>query len=296
MYSFTFRQIEVFLEICRVGNFSAAAGRLNVTQPAISNVIRALESQLGVELFERRRGTSCVLTRDGAGFRDSAQQFISQCELIGRNSRSTRRKPRPLRVFVGAHILEDYMRPLLPEFYEENPDLQLNFLPEKARDHILQDIVARKVDVALVTGPPDERPAHSLLVGKVPTGVFGLRSFGMDLTPQGISALPFVLPAAGTQLAIAMLREMQRHGIVPLHILGHYPHHDVRIRVACRGKGVVFAAQSVVDRHDLRRQLRLLYPTADWERHLYIGTQVDSASATAIADFFTRALAAATAG
>ncbi len=53
MYSFTFRQVEVFLEICRAGNFSGAAEQLEVSQPAISNVVRALELQLGVELFER---------------------------------------------------------------------------------------------------------------------------------------------------------------------------------------------------------------------------------------------------
>ncbi len=51
MYSFTFRQIEVFLEVCRTGNFSGAAGQLQVSQPAISNVIRALSS--------RSSGPSC---------------------------------------------------------------------------------------------------------------------------------------------------------------------------------------------------------------------------------------------
>lgn len=90
MYSFTFRQIEVFLAICRAGNFSATADQLQVSQPAISNVIRSLESQLGVELFERRRGASCVLTREGIAFRDCAQQFLSQCEAIGRGARRGR--------------------------------------------------------------------------------------------------------------------------------------------------------------------------------------------------------------
>jgi DNA-binding transcriptional LysR family regulator len=292
MYSFTFRQVEVFLEICRVGNFSAAAGRLDVSQPAISNVIRSLESQLGVELFERRRGASCLLTREGAGFRDSAQQFISQCESIGRGVRTGRRKPRPLRVFIGQHLLEDYLRPLLPEFYEEHPQLQMNFLPEKSRDQIQQEILAGKVDVAVIATPADEKPPGSLLLGTIATGVHGLRSYRGPLSAEEVSALPFILPGAGSQLTASMLREMERHGVKPTRIVGHFPYHDVRVRLACRGKGVLFAAQSVVDRHDPRGLLRLLFATEPWERRMYISPRVEPATAAAIASFVTRVLAA----
>jgi LysR family transcriptional regulator, low CO2-responsive transcriptional regulator len=291
MYSFTFRQIEVFLEICRAGNFSGAAGQLQVSQPAISNVIRSLESQLGVELFERRRGASCVLTRDGIAFRDTAQQFLAQCEAIGRGGRTGRRKPRPLRVFIGGHLLEDFVRPMLPELYEEHPHLQMSFLPERSRDQILQDIQSGKIDVAVITVPPDEKPPGSLNVGTVVAGVYGAaRSFRGPLTAKEVSALPFVLPASGTQLSESMLRELERHGVVPSRVVGFCPYHDVRIRLVCRGKGVTFSVQSVIDSHDTRQQLRLLFPMEPWERRLYINPRVEPASATAVASFVTRAL------
>lgn len=290
MYSFTFRQVQVFLEICRVGNFSGAAERLDVSQPAISNIIRTLESQLGVELFERRRGASCVLTREGIGFRDNAQQFVAQCEAIGRGVRVGRRKPRPLRVFIGGHLLEDFIRPVLPEFYEEHPQQQMNFLPEKNRDQILQEISADKVDVAVITAPPDERPKGSVLVGTVLTGVYGVRSYRGPFTPEEISALPFVLPAADSHLTASMLRQMERHGVRPTRIVGFFPYHDLRVRLACRGKGVLFAAQSVIDKHDVRGQLRPLFPMEPWERRLYISPRVEPATATAVASFVTRAL------
>jgi DNA-binding transcriptional LysR family regulator len=288
MYSFTFRQIEVFLEICRTGNFSSAAGQLEVSQPAISNVIRALESQLGVDLFERRRGASCVLTRDGIAFRDSAQQFLSRCEALGRGARSTR--VRPLRVFIGGHLLEDFLRPMLPEFHEEHPQLQMNFMPEQAREQILQDIQAGKVDVAVITVPTQERPAGSVNVGTVIAGLYGTRSFRGPFTPESVSALPFLLPAAGTQLTESMLRALGRQGVVPSRVAAFCPYHDVRIRLASRGKGVTFSVQSVIDRHDTRRQLRLLFPTAPWERRLYINPRVEPSSAAAVASFVTRAL------
>jgi DNA-binding transcriptional LysR family regulator len=290
MYSFTFRQIEVFLEICRAGNFSGAAGQLQVSQPAISNVIRSLESQLGVELFERRRGASCVLTREGITFRDNAQQFLTQCEALGRGARRGPRRPPPLRVFIGGHLLEDFVRPMLPEFHEEHPQLQMNFLPEKNRDQILQEIQIGKIDVAVITVPADEKPPGSLNLGTVAAGVYGARNLRGSLSAQAVSALPFFLPAAGSQLTSSMLRELEKHGVVPLRVVDFCQYHDVRIRLACKGKGVTFSVQSVIDRHDPRGQLKLVFPMTPWERRLYINPRVEPASATAVASFVTRAL------
>lgn len=290
MYSFTFRQIEVFLEICRAGNFSGAAGQLDVSQPAISNAIRSLESQLGVELFERRRGASCVLSRDGVAFRDSAQQFLAQCEAIGRGGRSSRRRPRPLRVFIGGHLLEDFVRPLLPELWDEHPHIQMNFLPERSRDQILQEIQAGKIDVAVITSAPDEKPPGSLLLGTTAAGVYAARNFRGPFSAENICQLPFLMPAAGTQLTSSMLREMEKHGVIPSRVITFCQYHDVRIRLVCRGKGVTFSVQSVVDRHDARRQLRLVFPMAPWERRLYVNPRVEGATATVVASFVTRAL------
>jgi DNA-binding transcriptional LysR family regulator len=290
MYSFTFRQIEVFLEICRLGNFSAAAAELEVSQPAISNVIRSLESQLGIDLFERRRGASCVLTREGIKFRDCAQQFLAQCEALGRAGRGARR-PRPLRVFIGGHLLDDFVRPLLPEFHDEHPDVRMNFLPERNRDRILQEIQTGQIDVAVITVPSDERPPGSVHIGTVAAGVYGARNFRSSLSAVAVSELPFILPATGAQLTATMLREMQKHGVVPTRIIDFCQYHDVRIRLVCRGTGVTFSVQSVIDRHDPRGQLRLIFPMAAWERRLYINPRVEPASATAVASFVTRALA-----
>jgi len=290
MYSITFRQIEVFLEICRAGNFSGAAGQLQVSQPAISNVIRALESQLGIELFERRRGASCVLSREGTRFRDCAQQFLAQCEAIGRGARPGRRRLKPLRAFIGGHLLEDFVRPMLPEFYDEHPQLQMNFLPERSREQILQDIQANKIDIAVITVPAEEKPPGSLLVGTVAAGVYGARNFRGPFSAEAVSALPWLLPAANTQLTDSMLRELEKQGVVPRRVVQFCQYHDVRIHMVCRGKAVTFSVQSVIDKHDPRGQLRLLFPTTPWERRLYINPRVEPSSATAIASFVTRAL------
>ncbi len=48
-------QLEALVWISRLGSFRAAARRLNISQPAISGRIRALEDHLGVALIDRSR-------------------------------------------------------------------------------------------------------------------------------------------------------------------------------------------------------------------------------------------------
>lgn len=50
------RQLEVFRAIMRSGTLTSAAQLLNVSQPAVSKILRHLESQLGYRLFERAGG------------------------------------------------------------------------------------------------------------------------------------------------------------------------------------------------------------------------------------------------
>lgn len=49
------KQIRYFTAVAEQGSFRQAAFRLNITQPTLSNQIAALETTLGVQLFERTR-------------------------------------------------------------------------------------------------------------------------------------------------------------------------------------------------------------------------------------------------
>jgi len=69
-------QLETFLAVAEEKGFSRAAKRLRRTQPAVSQVIRKLEGDLGEVLFERneRDGT---LTAAGEVLRDYARRMLT---------------------------------------------------------------------------------------------------------------------------------------------------------------------------------------------------------------------------
>jgi DNA-binding transcriptional LysR family regulator len=72
-------QIEAFLAVGTFGGFRRAAEALRVTQPAVSARIRALESALGVELFER--GHALALSPAGRALRSPAEQILHAVAL-----------------------------------------------------------------------------------------------------------------------------------------------------------------------------------------------------------------------
>src|SRR5215471_17601339 len=69
-------QLEIFLAVAREGSFSRAGEKLYRTQPAISQAIRKLESEVGESLFDRssRDGR---LTDAGRTLQDYAQKLLN---------------------------------------------------------------------------------------------------------------------------------------------------------------------------------------------------------------------------
>src|SRR5512135_1672427 len=74
-------ELNVFVEAAQVENFSVAAERLDLSQPAVSLQIRNLEKQLGIDLF-RRNGRNVALSDAGKVMLPLAQDLIRQAKHI----------------------------------------------------------------------------------------------------------------------------------------------------------------------------------------------------------------------
>jgi DNA-binding transcriptional LysR family regulator len=85
------RQIEVFHAVYANGSISAAARGLNVSQPAVSKVLRHTESQLGISLFNLVRGRLVPTDEAHALFREVDEVFsrISSLQVTANNLRNT---------------------------------------------------------------------------------------------------------------------------------------------------------------------------------------------------------------
>lgn len=75
------QQMRVVQSIADHGSFREAAKRLYLSQPSLSQSIKELELELGVQLFERTN-QGARLTAEGSEFLDYAQPILSQVELL----------------------------------------------------------------------------------------------------------------------------------------------------------------------------------------------------------------------
>ena len=73
------RHLRYFLAVAEAGSFSRAADRLGISQPAISQQMRDLETGLRVSLFQRR-GKRILLTSAGLIFQEHARAILRQLE------------------------------------------------------------------------------------------------------------------------------------------------------------------------------------------------------------------------
>ena len=81
------RHVRAFVAIVDAGGFGRAVARLNLSQPALSRQIRALEAELEVQLFDRI-GRRVQLTAEGEDLLRRARGLLTDADLLGERARA----------------------------------------------------------------------------------------------------------------------------------------------------------------------------------------------------------------
>jgi len=138
--------LKVFEAVTRHLNFRLAAEELGVTQGAVAQQIRGLESSIGLKLFDRLPRT-LALTGAGAGYAVSVRQAF---ELLDEATRALRPEPDRLTLSVTPTFASRWMLPRLPAFTTAWPDIDLRVL---ASERLVQ-FHHEGVDLAVRYGRP----------------------------------------------------------------------------------------------------------------------------------------------
>jgi len=98
----TYEQLRIMQAIVNEGTFRAAAEKLHKSQPALSNMIKKLESECGFKLFSRDQYRP-QLTAEGQVFYEKAQLALNQMHQLTALSKHIAKKEEPLvRIAVNA--------------------------------------------------------------------------------------------------------------------------------------------------------------------------------------------------
>ena len=154
-----FRQFRYFVTTADELHFARAAERLDVSQPALSQQIKALEEQLGVQLFTRSN-RRIELTEAGAAFLTEARATLEMADKSIRIAQDTARgEAGTIDIgYVGSVMYEMRFARLLKAYCQRHPQVRLT-LHERAILPQIEAVRQRQLDIAIVREPlPQSMP------------------------------------------------------------------------------------------------------------------------------------------
>lgn len=146
----TLRQIQAFVAVAELGRFHLAAGKLSLTQSAVSILVKELENELRQRLFDRH--TRMVsLTEAGREFLPQARKVLEDLEIAVDSVHELASLKRGRVLIASAIVLAaTFLPPVIARFRERYPDIsvQVRDMPE---EEIRAALKQNQVDLAIGT-------------------------------------------------------------------------------------------------------------------------------------------------
>jgi LysR family transcriptional regulator, nitrogen assimilation regulatory protein len=210
------RQLKYFVQIAESGNFSRAAEALGIAQPSLSQQMRNLEDELGVELLARHaRGVTP--TELGQQLCDHARRILQEVDRAKDSLRSRSANPSG-RVSVGlpTSACRGLSLSLLKTLAERQPNIALHIV-EAMTGYLDELIQSGRLDVALLYDHKafehvawTEMMVEDLMLFAPPDSVLAREA---AVPFKSLFSLPLVLPGRPNVLRIVIEQLAARHEI-----------------------------------------------------------------------------------
>ena len=261
--------------IAREGNITAAAKKLYVSQPSLSQMVRQVESEYGVMLFDRTV-SPLRLTYAGEKYLQAAKTMLAANERLENELREIRQENSGLlRLGISVQRAIQILPVALPWFTMQYPKVSID-LREEGSARLEQLLEDGEIDLALAAIESVSPSLSYALIEKEVVGV--LAGKGAAIAQQ--------LPP-GTPISLSMIREDAFVSLKPGHsvrvvqdalfhesgmkpqILLETDSLEVAKRVAVQAGACMLCSDIFVD--DYARRGGVFYPLMDYEnkRHLY---------------------------
>src|SRR3954470_8044395 len=154
-----FQQLQYFVAVAETRHFTRAADLVHVAQPSLSQQIKALERELGADLFLRARG-NITLTDAGEALLPLARRILADADTARHEVRELVHL-RSGRVRLGAtpSVCTGLLPDVLRAFHDRYPGIRL-LIEEGGSHDLVRELARGALDLALVVLPlPTPSPA-----------------------------------------------------------------------------------------------------------------------------------------
>lgn len=254
-------KLEIFSTVVQTGSFSAAAGRLYMTQPAISQHIQDLENSVGTVLFKRgRRGVT--LTQSGEVLHNytvrilalvaEAEGAVTQVENLADARMTIGATPG-----VNIYLLPDWLK----NFREAYPNINV-VLQTSVTAGIVREIMSHKLDVGFVEGELDnlaENGLESMVLQPIPLRV--VVGKGHDwcqhaaISPEMLNQQPFIMRQSGSQTR-AWVDELLRDYDIQPRIVAEFDNPESIKHAVMSNMGMTILPEYAIQREQNLKLLR----------------------------------------
>lgn len=289
-----FHQLEVFVEVARLENFSRAADRLYLTQPTVSAHIKALENEIGALLFDRSQ-RKLQLTGAGKALFQYSQQLLNLKKKAIFAVQQEQRLIKGHLEIAASSIPSAYILPaLMKSFHLEYPDVtfammhrdtqqvfssikdftyDLGFVGEPVEPIGLKQVKLMEDTLILVAAPARELPGEKSHRGQNPAELSAL-DFNSRGVAEAFLEIPFIMrePGSATRLLFeSALREFFEGKDAKLNIVAYLENQEAIKEAVKADLGVAVISRRAVQEEvgaGLMKGYRL--PRLAVERNLYL--------------------------
>ena len=217
MRGLNFDQLRALLEVVEQGSFSAAARRLNLTQPAVSLQIRELERRFSLRLIERL-GKRAHATVPGRELVEAAQRIFRECDHADAAMRRYR-EGWTGRVHVGMTLTAMIYRlpPILRRVRLDHPGIDL-VVTNAPTQNTVENIIQNRIDLGLVNLPVEKRQLKvTPLCPEVLVAIFpvGTPDVPDEITPGYVARQNLLVEHASSSANSLVLGWLSGHAAPP---------------------------------------------------------------------------------
>ncbi|MBX2988375.1 MAG: LysR family transcriptional regulator [Bdellovibrionaceae bacterium] len=212
-----YHHLKYFREIALAGGVSAASSRLRLGQSTLSAQLKTFESQLGVELFERRN-KRLHLTEPGR----VALNYANEIFRLGQEMLEVLQDVKnPARIPVQIGALDSVPKHVLLEIAKEarrSFDCTLS-IREGSEEELLKDLRRHRIDLMVSSAHPRQEGGrfYSRVIARMPVVVCGAPAFkGLRRGfPRSLEKSAFILPSSPEKLRGEIDRWFRQQSLNP---------------------------------------------------------------------------------
>jgi len=258
------QEMQFFSVLMRCGSLAAAARELQVSPPAVSKRLAALEDRLGVTLLHRTT-RRLALTPEGESYLAQARRILGEIEALERELQGARSEPAGLlRVNATLGFGRMHVAPAIAGFARLHPKIEVQLQLSVNPPPLAEDAF----DVCVRFGePPDARVVARLLAPNrrlLCASPAYLQRRGIPRAPQDLAGHDLIAIRQGDE-AFGLLRLRSGKRVETVRVRGALATNDGEIAVhwALAGHGIVLRAEWDVARY--LRSGRLRQVLENWQ-------------------------------